>query len=57
MTEKIDPREVYGDDGLRIDCDCNMQRACTECVDGGVYEDGQLPEPQPFIIYHIESEG
>ena len=47
---RIDPREVYGDDGLRIDCDCNMERACTECVDGGLYEDGQLPEPQPFIL-------
>lgn len=54
---RIDPREVYGDDGLRIDCDCNMERACTECVDGGVYEDGQLPDPPPFILYHIESEG
>ena len=30
MTEKIDPREVYGDDGIHIDCDCKMERACTE---------------------------
>ena len=50
MTEKIDPREVYGDDGLRIDCECNMQRACTECVDGGLYEDDQLPPPPPFKL-------
>ena len=50
MNEKIDSREVYGDDGLRIDCDCNMERACNECVDGGLYEDGQLPPPPPFIL-------
>ena len=52
---RIDPREVYGDDGLRIDCDCNMERVCTECVDGGLYDDGgQLPEPPPFIIIPME---
>jgi hypothetical protein len=54
MNEKIDPREVYGDDGLRIDCDCNMQRACTECVDGGLYDDGQLPPPPPpFMLIDV----
>jgi hypothetical protein len=52
-TEKIDPREVYGDDGLRIDCDCKMERACAECVDGGLYDDGQLPDPPPFILIDI----
>lgn len=56
MNEKIDSREVYGDDGLRIDCDCNMERACAECIDGELYgtitttQQGQMPEPPPFIL-------
>ena len=49
MNEKIDSREVYGDDGLRIDCDCNMERACNECVDGGLY-DGSTVQPQPLAV-------
>ena len=48
--EKIDSREVYGDDDVRIDCDCNADKACNECIDGGLYEGGQLPPPPPFII-------
>lgn len=54
MTEKIDPREVYSDD-YDVDCSCNADKACAECVDGGIYEDGQLPPPPPFII--IPKEG
>lgn len=52
---KIDSREVYGDDSIRIDCDCNADKACNECIDGGLYDgpmtdDGQLPAPPPFIV-------
>lgn len=48
MTEKIDPREAYSDD-YDVDCSCNADKACAECVDGGIYEDRQLPPPPPFI--------
>jgi hypothetical protein len=30
-----------------------MERACAECVDGGLYDDGQLPDPPPFILIDI----
>ena len=48
MNEKIDSREVYNE--IEVDCDCNSDKACVECVDGGLYDDGQLPQPPPFII-------
>jgi hypothetical protein len=57
MTEKIDPREVYGDDGIRIDCDCDADRACVYCIDdemyGAVTTTRQLPDPPPFILIDI----
>ena len=49
MNEKIDPREVYTDDNT-VDCECNGDKACEECVDGGLYDDGQMPPPPPYII-------
>jgi hypothetical protein len=36
MTEKIDPREVYGDDG-DVDCDCDADKACVYCIDSEMY--------------------
>jgi hypothetical protein len=48
-TQKIDSREVYGDD--TVPCACNEQRACGSCMDDGLYGDaGQLPPPPPFIL-------
>ena len=37
MNEKIDPREVYGDDDIRIDCDCDADKACDTCIDNELY--------------------
>ena len=34
---RIDPREVYGD-GYDVDCSCNADKACVECMDGGLYD-------------------
>ena len=59
MTEKLDPREVYGDEeyylihAAGMECECNADKACAECVDGGLYDDGQLPDPPPFILIDI----
>jgi len=36
QTEKIDPREVYGDD-YNVDCSCNGDKACNECIDNELY--------------------
>jgi len=46
QTEKIDSREVYNE--VEVDCDCNADKACNECIDGGLY-DG--PEIQPPFSY------
>ena len=59
QTEKIDPREVYTDDDIRIDCDCNADKACVYCIDGEMYgeitttREGDLPPPPPFILFDI----
>lgn len=55
---KLDPREVYGDD--TVDCECNADKACVECIDGELYgtitttQQGQMPEPPQFIIIPME---
>lgn len=44
-----DARE-FMDDSPDVDCDCNADKACGECIDGGLYDGAELPQPPPFIV-------
>lgn len=50
-----DAREFYGEDE-QVDCACNGDRACDECVDGGLYDGPVVDAPLPDTVPHVSPE-